>query len=149
MRFEEGMNLAHRQRDSLLGFLPGEDAHLGFWCKHRALHGDGVWVRGNFVRQDQDRILATPHKITGHGEHEVRVGLEHSGDELVGRLQRDLRPFRGQRRTPARPECARVLTVAHLRTPAHRLRQHGCGNASGCALQKTPDEGAANAETHH
>ena len=98
------MNLAHRQGNSLLGFFPGEDAHLGFWREHRALQGDGVWVRRDVVRQDQDRILATPHEITCHGEHEVRVGLEHSGDELVGCLQRDLRPFRDQRRTPARPE---------------------------------------------
>src|SRR6266516_6613930 len=27
MRLEEGMNLAHRQGNSLLGFFPGEDAH--------------------------------------------------------------------------------------------------------------------------
>src|SRR4029453_6359136 len=28
MRLEEGMNLAHRPRDSLLGFFPSEEAHL-------------------------------------------------------------------------------------------------------------------------
>src|SRR5207249_10726725 len=50
---------------------------------------------------------------------------------------------------PIFPKCACILRVTHLRTPAYGLRQHGCGNASGCALQKTPDEGAANAETHH
>src|SRR2546422_9763034 len=134
MRLEKGMNLAHREGNSLLGFFPGEDAHLCLWREHRALHGDGIWVRGDLVRQDQDRVLATPHEIACHGEHEVGVGLEHLGDELVGRLQRDLGPFRGQHRTPALPKCAWVLRVAHLRTPAHGLRQHGCGNASGCAL---------------
>src|SRR6202023_3030318 len=58
-------------------------------------------------------------------------------------------PLSNQRRTPALPKCAWVLRVAHLRTPAHGLRQHRCGNTIGCALQETPDEGAANAETHH
>src|SRR6202023_3624012 len=58
-------------------------------------------------------------------------------------------PLSNQRRTPALPKCAWVLRVAHLRTPAHGLRQHGCGNTIGCALQETPDEGPANAETHH
>src|SRR5215813_8747411 len=149
MRLEEGMNLAHRQRDSLLGFLPGEDAHLGFWRKHRALHGYGVWVRGNFVRQDQDWVLATPHEIACHGEDEIGVGFEHPGHKLVDRLHRNLGTLSNQRRTPALPKCAWVLRVAHLRTPAHGLRQHGCGNATRCALQKTPDEGAANAEAHY
>jgi predicted permease len=41
VRLEEGMNLAHRQRDSLLRFLPREDAHFALWREHRALHGDG------------------------------------------------------------------------------------------------------------
>src|SRR5215831_5424026 len=149
MRFEEGMNLAHRQGNSFLGFFPGEDAHLGLWREHRALHGDGVWVRGNLVRENQDRVLATMDEIACHGEDEVRVGFEHPGHKLVGGLQCDLGPLRNQRRTPALPECARVLGVAHLRTPADGLRQHCCGDASGCALQKTPYKGAANAETHH
>jgi hypothetical protein len=39
MRLEEGMNLAHRQGNSLLGFFPGEHAHLGLWREHRVLHG--------------------------------------------------------------------------------------------------------------
>ena len=42
MCFEERMNLAHGQWDSLLGFFPREDAHLGLWREHRALHRDRV-----------------------------------------------------------------------------------------------------------
>ena len=45
------MDLAHRQGNPLLGLFPGEDAHFGFRREHRALHGDGVWVRGDLVRQ--------------------------------------------------------------------------------------------------
>ncbi len=47
------MNLTHRQRDSVLGFFPREHAHFGLWREHRALHGDGVGVRRDLVRQDQ------------------------------------------------------------------------------------------------
>src|SRR5206468_720687 len=43
----------------------------------------------------------------------------------------------------------RILTVAHLRTPAYWLREHGRRNTIWRALDQTPDEGAANAETHH
>src|SRR5262249_21018588 len=50
---------------------------------------------------------------------------------------------------PALPKCACVFRIAHFRTPAHGLRQHGCGNPVWCALQKTPYERAANAEAHH
>src|SRR5438445_5886467 len=66
MRLEEGMNLAHRQGDSLLGFFPREHAHFGLWREHRALHGDGVWVRGDLVRQDQDWVwqLRTKSRVT-------------------------------------------------------------------------------------
>jgi hypothetical protein len=80
MRLEERMNLAHRQGDSLLGFFPREHAHFGLGREHRALDGDGVGVRGDFVRQDQDWVLATPHEIACHGEDEIGVGF----DELVG-----------------------------------------------------------------
>src|SRR5262249_10140802 len=149
MRFEERMNLAHREGDSLLGFFPGENAHLGFWGEHRALHSDGVWVRGNFVRQNQDRVLATTHEIACHREDKIRVGFEHPGHKLVDHLHRNLGPLSDQRRPPALPKCAWVLRVAHLRTPAYGLRQHGCGNSSRCALQKTPDERATDAEAHY
>src|SRR5579872_5191924 len=149
MRFEEGMDLAHRQRDSLLGFFPREYAHFRLWREHRALHSDGVWVRGDLVRQDQNRVLTSPDEIACHGEDEVGVGFEHPGHKLVGRLDLDLGPLSHQRRTPALPECAWVFRIAHLRTPAHGLRQYSRGNPIGCALQEAPDERAANAETHH
>ena len=35
MRLEEGMDLAHRQRNPLLGLLPREHAHFGFRREHR------------------------------------------------------------------------------------------------------------------
>src|SRR5262249_12914429 len=46
-------------------------------------------------------------------------------------------------------KCARALRVTHLGTPAHGLRQYRRGDPIGCALEKAPDERAANAETHH
>ena len=38
MSAEERPNLPDRQRDALLRFLPGEDAHFRFRSEHRALH---------------------------------------------------------------------------------------------------------------
>src|SRR5215471_17193340 len=105
------MNLAHRQGNSLLGFFPGEDAHLGLWGEHCALHGDGVWVRGDLVREDQDRILAVTHEISSDGEDEIGIGFEHLGYKLVSRLHRDLGPLSNERRTPGFPKCAWVLRV--------------------------------------
>ncbi len=40
------MNLAHGQRNSILWFLPGEEANLGLGREHRALHRDRVGVAG-------------------------------------------------------------------------------------------------------
>src|SRR5579871_4496655 len=37
MRLEKRTNLAHRQRDSLLGFFPREHAHFSIGREHRAL----------------------------------------------------------------------------------------------------------------
>src|SRR6202167_4727266 len=76
MRFEEGMNLAHREWDSLLRFFPREQAHFGLGREHGALHGDGVRVRGDLVGQDQDWVLATTHEIACDGEEEVGIGCE-------------------------------------------------------------------------
>src|SRR5579872_2168210 len=106
MRLKEGMNLAHRQGDSLLRLFPREDAYFGFRREHRALHGDGVGVRGDLVRQDQNWVLATTHEIARHGKEEVRVSFKHFGHELVGRLQRDLGSLSGYLRRPAAPKCA-------------------------------------------
>jgi hypothetical protein len=90
MRLQKRMNLANRQRDSILRFFPREQAHFGLGREHRALHGDGVWVRGHLVRQHQDWILATPHEIARDGKHEVGIRFEHISHKLVGCLQRDL-----------------------------------------------------------
>jgi hypothetical protein len=92
MRFEEGMNLPHRQGNSVLGFFPRKDAHFGLGREQRALHGDGVGVRGDIARQHQDWIMAITHEIACHGEDEAGVGFEHIGHKLVGRLYRDLGP---------------------------------------------------------
>jgi hypothetical protein len=53
MRPEEGMYLAHRQGNPLLGFLPRVDAYFGIRREHRSLHGDGVGMRRDIIRQDQ------------------------------------------------------------------------------------------------
>jgi hypothetical protein len=57
---EEGTYLAHRQGNPLLGLLPREHAHFGVWREHRGLHGDGVRMRRDIIRQDQYGRLAIP-----------------------------------------------------------------------------------------
>src|SRR4029077_2985529 len=71
---EEGMYLAHRQGNPLLGLLPREHAHFGVWREHRSFHGDGVRMRRDIVRQDQYGRLAIAHEIACHREDEVGVG---------------------------------------------------------------------------
>src|SRR5579864_4651543 len=73
MRPEKRMDLAHCQRNPLFGLFPREDAHFSFRREHRAFHGGGVGVRRHVVRQDQDRVLATPYEIARHGEDEVGI----------------------------------------------------------------------------
>src|ERR1700687_2673457 len=60
---KEGTYLAHRQGNPLLGLLPREDAHFGIWREHRGLHGDGVGMRRDIIRQDQDGRLAMANEI--------------------------------------------------------------------------------------
>ncbi len=50
------------------------------------LHGHGVWVRRDIVRQHQDRRLAPPHEIARYGEHEVGVGAIHPVQERIHHL---------------------------------------------------------------
>ena len=52
------MNLAHGQRNPLLGVLPREQTDFGSRREHRALHRDRVGVRRDIVGQDQKGILA-------------------------------------------------------------------------------------------
>jgi len=58
----------------------------------------------------------------GLATDEVGIGFEHPGHKLVGHLHRNVESLSGQRRTPGRLKCARVLAVAHPRTPPHGLR---------------------------
>ena len=71
MRLQEGTYLAHGQRNPFLGLFPREHAHFGFGSQHGALHRDGERVRGDIVRQDQDRVLAITHEIARHRKEEV------------------------------------------------------------------------------
>src|SRR5947207_11588586 len=71
IRPEEGTYLAHRQGNPLFGLLPRENTHLGLWREHRGLHGDGVGMPRDIVRQDQYGRLAAAHEIACHGENEV------------------------------------------------------------------------------
>ena len=82
MRPEEGTYLAHRQGNPLLGLLPREHAHFGLRREHRGLHGDGVRMRRDIVRQDQDGRLALTHEIACHGEDEVGVACGTSWSEI-------------------------------------------------------------------
>ena len=52
----------------------------------------------------------------------------------LGGLHRNVRPPGGNLRRPALPECARILTVAHFRTPTDWLREHSRRNTIGRAL---------------
>src|SRR5262245_51311041 len=146
---KERTYLSYSERNSFPGLLPREHAHLGVRREHRAFHGNCVWVRRNFVWQHENRVLARAHELARHGEDEVGIGLEHPDHELLGRLHRDIRTLGSDLSGPSLPECTRVVSVAHFRSPAHRLRDDGCRNPIRRALQQTPDEGAANTETHH
>ncbi|HWN49728.1 MAG TPA: hypothetical protein VNO18_07860 [Xanthobacteraceae bacterium] len=50
MRPEEGTDLAHRQRNPLLRFLPRVNAYLGIRREHRGLHGNGVGMRRDIIK---------------------------------------------------------------------------------------------------
>jgi len=138
------MDLAHRQGNPLLRFLPREHADFGLWRQQRRFQGDGVWVRRD-VGQDQDGRLAIAHKIAGDGEDEIGVGAVHPGQEFVDHLHRDFGPAPDQVRAPAF-YVGFVEEVAGLRARSRGLSEHGSDCAIGRALQEVPDEGAANAE---
>src|SRR5712691_5604468 len=53
MRPEEIAHLAHRVGNQVLGLLPGVNAYFGLRREAHNLHGHGVWVRRDVVRQDQ------------------------------------------------------------------------------------------------
>ena len=142
------MDLAHRQRNPLLGLLPWEHAHFGLWREHRGLHGHSVGMRRDIIRQDQHGRLAIAHEIACHREDEVRVGAVHFGQIFLDHDHRDLGPALDQFRTPVL-HIVFVEKVAHLRTRPAGLRQHGCDNTIGRPLQEVPDEWAADAEAHH
>src|SRR6516164_8629835 len=71
MRAEEGADLAHGERNTLLGLLPGEHAYLGLRREHRGFHGDRIRVGWDIVGEDQHRCLAMTHEIARHREHEI------------------------------------------------------------------------------
>jgi len=53
MRPEEVAHLAHRLGNQVLGLLPGVDAYFGLRREAHNLHGHGIRVRRDVVRQDQ------------------------------------------------------------------------------------------------
>ena len=146
MRPEEGTYLAHRQGNPLLGLFPREHAHFGLRREHRGLHGDGVWMRGDIVGQDQYRRLAIATKW--------RVTVKTKSGLMRYIFVRNLSTISivtSGRRSSAGPQpscCLRRRGRASPGGPAG-LRQHGRDHTIGRAPQKVPDEGAANAETHH
>src|ERR1700730_2323870 len=145
---EEGTYLAHRQRNPLLGLLPREHTHFGVWREHRGLHGDGVRMRRDIIRQDQYGRLAIAHEIACDREDEVGIGAVHLGQIFLDHVHRDLRPALDQFRTPVL-HIVFVEKIAHLRTRSAGLRQHGCDNTIRCPPQEVPDKWAADAEAHH
>src|SRR5512144_2148153 len=146
MRPEEGTYVAHRQGNPLFGFLPRENAHFGLWRKHRGLHGDGVGMGGDIVRQDQDGRLALAYEIACHRVDEVVVAAIHLGQKFFDHLDRDLGPALDQLRSPA-THAAVIHDVGHLRPKPDGLCQHCGDNTIRCPLQEVPDERATNAET--
>jgi hypothetical protein len=53
MRPEEAAHVAHRLLNVVRGVLPRVEAHFSLGRQTRGLHGDGVRVRRDVVRQDQ------------------------------------------------------------------------------------------------
>ena len=140
--------MAHRQGNPLLGLLPWVHAHFGLRREHRGLHGDGVRMRRDIVRQDQDGRLTLTHEIACHGVDEVRVAAVHLGQKFFDCLHRDLGAALEQLRSPA-GHAAIVHDIGHLRPEPDGLCLHGGDNTIGCPLDEVPDEGATNAETQH
>jgi len=131
MRPEEGTHLAHRQGNPLLGLLPREHAHFGLRREHRGLHGDGVRMRRDIIRQDQQGRLTIAHEIARHREDEVGIGAVHSGQEFIGHLHGEVGPALDQLRRPAL-HVVGVKQVAHLGTRPRWHRQHAGHDALRC-----------------
>ncbi len=66
--------MTHRERNLVLGVLPRVEADLGVRREMHGLHRHRVRVRGDVVRQYQDRRLAVAHEIARHGEDEIGGG---------------------------------------------------------------------------
>ena len=111
------MDLAHCQGNPLLGLLPREHAYFGFGREHRGLHGHGVRMRRDIVRQDEHGRLAIAHEIARHRENKVGVGAVHPGQELVDHLHRDVGPAGDQRRAPG----LHIAFVGDTVAPLHAL----------------------------
>src|SRR5882724_796958 len=121
VRPKEVAHLAHRLGNQALRLLPGVEAHVGLRGQTHDLHGYGVWVRRDVVRQDQYRCLARTHEIARHGEDEVGVGAIHPVQEGVDHLHRDVGPAGAERWAPALNVVV-VEEVWHLRTEPAGLR---------------------------
>jgi hypothetical protein len=78
---EERAYLAHRQRNPLLGLLPREHAYFRIRREHRGLHGDGVGMGGDIIRQDQHGRLAITDEIARHSKNEVGIVAVHLGQQ--------------------------------------------------------------------
>ena len=102
------MDLAHRQRNPLLGLLPRKHTHFGLWREHRGLHGHGVRMRRDIIRQDQYGCLAIAHEVACDGEDEVGVGAVHPGQKFVDHFHR-------RRKGRASPDATRWAAPARLR----------------------------------
>src|SRR4051812_2103802 len=73
VRAQERANLADGQRNPLLRLLPREHADLRIRREHRGFHRDGVRMRRDVVRENQDGCLARAHEVARDGEDEVGV----------------------------------------------------------------------------
>jgi hypothetical protein len=91
--------------------------------------------------QDQHGRLTTLHEVARHREHEVGVAAEHSVQELVRHVFRDLGAPLSEWRAAA--GClAFVEGVRQLRPEPDGLRRHGRDDAIGRPLDEIPKDNA-------
>ncbi len=137
--------MAHRLGNQVHGIFPGINTHFGLWREFDRLHGHGVRMRRDIIRQDQNRGLTVAHKITCHGEDKVGVSAIHLIEKGARHLHCDVGLTLAESWGPARYVVI-VKEVRHGRTKATGLSQHGGHHPIRRPFQQVPDEGATNAE---
>src|SRR5215813_10005013 len=145
---QEGAGMLDDLADRLLGLLPGEDRGLRVGGEAHNLHRDGEGMRGDVVREDEDRGPAGPHEIARHREDEVGGRAVEVVQVTLDHLHADVGSPSAQGRPPVR-DVVVPEDVGVLRPVPARLAQHRGHHTIRCALEQLENERAADAVAQH